>query len=216
LNGGERGDMLATLQQLHAQRPTHPKKATSCDCDVSRTTFSRTWHGLLALQPIAAGECVIEYKGEVTSWRRAAIRQRSEAGHTLICGLSDGRVIDGSRGGNSARFLNHACAPNCEAIETGDRVFIRASGAIAPATSFLSTTLFQSTVRSPTTSGPSTRVIAAHRDAVEPCWAAILRRQNPAVAQTVRRANLRGLIQTPRASISEHGLLAAQMDAQLR
>ena len=40
-------------------------------------------------------------------------------------------MIDGSRGGNSARFLNHACAANCEAIETGDRVFIHALGSIA-------------------------------------------------------------------------------------
>jgi SET domain-containing protein len=54
--------------------------------------------GLLALQPIAAGERLIEYKGEVTSWRRAAARQRSEAGHTFVFGVSDGRVIDGSRG----------------------------------------------------------------------------------------------------------------------
>jgi SET domain-containing protein len=87
--------------------------------------------GLFALQPIAAGERLIEYKGEVTSWRRAAARQRSEAGHTFVFGLSNGRVIDGSRGGNSARFLNHACAPNCEAIEAGERVFIHALAPIA-------------------------------------------------------------------------------------
>ncbi|EEA01398.1 nuclear protein SET [Burkholderia sp. H160] len=88
--------------------------------------------GLFALQPLAAGDRVIEYKGEVTSWRRAAARQRSEAGHTFVFGLSDGRVIDGSRGGNSARFLNHACVPNCEAIEMGERVFIHTLAAIAP------------------------------------------------------------------------------------
>ncbi|MGF6812811.1 SET domain-containing protein [Paraburkholderia sp. Clong3] len=41
-------------------------------------------------------------------------------------------MIDGSRDGNSARFLNHACAPNCEAVETGDRVFIHALSPIAP------------------------------------------------------------------------------------
>ncbi|MEI6003505.1 SET domain-containing protein-lysine N-methyltransferase, partial [Paraburkholderia bengalensis] len=82
--------------------------------------------GLFALQPLKSGERLIEYKGEVTSWRRAAARQRSDAGHTFVFGLSDGRVIDGSRGGNSARFLNHACEPNCEAIEVGDRVFIHA------------------------------------------------------------------------------------------
>jgi SET domain-containing protein len=87
---------------------------------------------VFALQPIAPGERLIEYKGRLTSWRSAAARQRSEAGHTFVFGLSDGRVIDGSRGGNSARFLNHACAPNCEAIETGDRVFIHALAAIAP------------------------------------------------------------------------------------
>ncbi|TCG04856.1 SET domain-containing protein-lysine N-methyltransferase [Paraburkholderia steynii] len=88
--------------------------------------------GLFALPPIAAGERLVEYKGEVTSWRPAAARQRSELGHTFVFGLSNGRVIDGSRGGNSARFLNHACDPNCEAIETGDRVFIHAIAAIEP------------------------------------------------------------------------------------
>ncbi|MDH6147333.1 SET domain-containing protein [Paraburkholderia sp. WSM4179] len=33
-------------------------------------------------------------------------------------------MIDGSRGGNSARWLNHACAPNCETIEDNGRIFI--------------------------------------------------------------------------------------------
>ncbi|TCG06745.1 SET domain-containing protein-lysine N-methyltransferase [Paraburkholderia steynii] len=88
--------------------------------------------GVFALRPVAPGERLIEYTGEVTSWRRAAARQRSETGHTFVFGLPDGRVIDGSRGGNSARFINHACAPNCEAIETGDRVFIHALIAIQP------------------------------------------------------------------------------------
>jgi SET domain-containing protein len=46
-------------------------------------------------------------------------------GHTFIFGLADGRVIDGSIGGNSARWLNHSCQPNCEAIEDErGRVFI--------------------------------------------------------------------------------------------
>jgi uncharacterized protein len=88
--------------------------------------------GLFALQPLAPGERLIEHKGEVTSWRRAAARQRSGAGHTFVFGLSNGRVIDGYVGGNSARFLNHACVPNCEAIEMGDRVFIHALTAIVP------------------------------------------------------------------------------------
>jgi SET domain-containing protein len=33
-------------------------------------------------------------------------------------------VIDGSRGGNGARWLNHSCMPNCETIEDTGRIFI--------------------------------------------------------------------------------------------
>jgi uncharacterized protein len=82
--------------------------------------------GVFAMHTLAAGERVLEYKGEITSWRNAVRRHQREGveGHTFLFGLSDGRVIDGSRGGNSARWLNHACAPNCEAIEDGDHVFI--------------------------------------------------------------------------------------------
>lgn len=124
--------MLATLQHI-THNPDTPEGSDTMR--LRRITARRSpvhGMGLFALQPIAAGERVIEYKGELTSWRRAAARQRSEAGHTFVFGLSDGRVIDGSRGGNSARFLNHACSPNCEAIETGERVFIHALAAIAP------------------------------------------------------------------------------------
>jgi hypothetical protein len=56
----------------------------------------------------------------------AAARQQTAAGHTFVFGLTSARVIDASRGGNSARYLNHACVPDCEAIEIGDRVFIHA------------------------------------------------------------------------------------------
>ena len=82
--------------------------------------------GVFAIHALAAGERVLEYKGEITLWRAAVRRHRREgvAGHTFLFGLSDGRVIDGSRGGNSARWLNHACAPNCETIEDGNRIFI--------------------------------------------------------------------------------------------
>jgi hypothetical protein len=40
----------------------------------------------------------------VKSWRRAAARQLSEVGHTFMFDLSDGRMSDGSHGGNSARL----------------------------------------------------------------------------------------------------------------
>lgn len=82
--------------------------------------------GVFALKTLQAGERVVEYKGRVISWRQA-IRQHAHAGtdgHTFYFGLSDGRVIDGGRGGNSARWLNHACSANCEAVEEGGRVYV--------------------------------------------------------------------------------------------
>ena len=40
-------------------------------------------------------------------------------------------VIDGGRRGNDARWINHACSPNCEAYEEEGRVFIHALRPIA-------------------------------------------------------------------------------------
>jgi hypothetical protein len=82
--------------------------------------------GVFALHHLAAGERLLEYLGEVTTWRKATARHQRHGveGHTFFFGLSDGRVIDGSHGGNSARWLNHACAANCEAVEDARRVFI--------------------------------------------------------------------------------------------
>lgn len=82
--------------------------------------------GVFAIRALVAGERVLEFKGEITAWRNALRRHRREGveGHTFLFSLSDGRVIDGSRGGNSSRWLNHSCVPNCEAIEDGSRIFI--------------------------------------------------------------------------------------------
>ncbi|MGF6997464.1 SET domain-containing protein [Paraburkholderia sp. GAS32] len=90
--------------------------------------------GVLALRPLRAGEFILEYTGTVMSWKRAVGRHRrlGEEGHTFLFGLSDGRVIDGSLGGNSARWLNHACAANCEAVESDGRVYIQAVADIRP------------------------------------------------------------------------------------
>lgn len=84
--------------------------------------------GVFAAQFLRPGEHIFEYKGEVITWQSAIRRyeHRDDDGHTFLFGLSDGMVIDGGCGGNSARWLNHACAPNCEAIEMDGRVFVNA------------------------------------------------------------------------------------------
>ena len=40
--------------------------------------------------------------------------------------MNEDRVIDALHGGNSSRWINHSCDPNCEADEENDRIFIKA------------------------------------------------------------------------------------------
>lgn len=85
--------------------------------------------GVFALTDIAEGETLIEYKGEVISWKEALRRHPhdpSQPQHTFYFHIDDGHVIDGRVQGNAARWINHSCEPNCEADETGGRVFIKA------------------------------------------------------------------------------------------
>src|SRR5690349_15734924 len=74
-------------------------------------------NGLFARRKIAPGECIIEYTGERISWAKALRRAEAKGGplnHTFFFTLADGRVIDGGSNGNEARFINHACEPDCE------------------------------------------------------------------------------------------------------
>ncbi|WP_118183781.1 SET domain-containing protein [Paraburkholderia phosphatilytica] len=91
--------------------------------------------GVFATEAIAAGERLIEYKGERISWKEALRRHPhnpAEPNHTFYFALDDGRVIDGKVDGNSARWINHSCAPNCEAEEIDGHVFIHALRDIDP------------------------------------------------------------------------------------
>jgi SET domain-containing protein len=91
--------------------------------------------GVYALQPLAKGQTVVEYVGEVITWKEALRRHPSnpdDPNHTFFFHLDDSHVIDAGVGGNAARWINHACNPNCEADEQDGRVFIRALRNIAP------------------------------------------------------------------------------------
>jgi uncharacterized protein len=91
--------------------------------------------GVYALQPLAEGQTVIEYTGEVIRWKEALRRHPAnpdDPNHTFFFHLDDKHVIDAGVGGNAARWINHACDPNCEADEQDGRVFIKALRPIAP------------------------------------------------------------------------------------
>ena len=91
--------------------------------------------GVYAARPIKKGETIIEYVGEVITWDEALRRHPhdpSDPNHTFYFHIDEGRVIDAKFGGNASRWINHACAPNCEADDDGERVFIKALRNIKP------------------------------------------------------------------------------------
>ncbi len=85
--------------------------------------------GVFAVQDLAEGEVLIEYVGEVISWKEALRRHPhdpKDPNHTFYFHVDEKHVIDAKHGGNSSRWINHSCAPNCEADEQEGRVFIKA------------------------------------------------------------------------------------------
>lgn len=91
--------------------------------------------GVFALRTIEAGETIIEYTGELISWKEALRRHPHDPGdpnHTFYFHIDDGRVIDAKFGGNSSRWINHSCDPNCESDEEDGRVFIKARRRLRP------------------------------------------------------------------------------------
>ncbi|KAL8726047.1 MAG: hypothetical protein Q9166_006962 [cf. Caloplaca sp. 2 TL-2023] len=82
--------------------------------------------GLYAMENIAANDMIIEYVGEKVRQQVADIRERqylkSGIGSSYLFRIDDHTVIDATKRGGIARFINHSCTPNCTAkIITVDR-----------------------------------------------------------------------------------------------
>lgn len=88
--------------------------------------------GVFARKFIRKGRRIIEYTGRRILWKD--VPNDIDDPHTFLFGLDDGiHVIDPAVGGNDARWINHSCNPNCEAIEEEDeRVFIYALRDLQP------------------------------------------------------------------------------------
>ena len=86
--------------------------------------------GAFATRPIKKGTRIIEYTGERISNAEADRRydeDKMSSHYTFLFTLNRQTVVDAAVGGNEARFINHSCAPNCEAvIEDGRRIYIEA------------------------------------------------------------------------------------------
>mgnify|MGYP001806099764 FL=1 len=98
-------------------------------------------NGVFAAADLPAGTRLVEYKGLRRTHEDADERYGDslDTGHTFLFTLNDDYLIDANVDGNVARWINHSCAPNCQAVleeDAGgdpqrDRVFIESLRDIA-------------------------------------------------------------------------------------
>ncbi|XP_077474959.1 histone-lysine N-methyltransferase SETD1A isoform X3 [Stigmatopora argus] len=95
--------------------------------------------GLFAMEAIAADEMVIEYVGQNIRQMVADNREKRYAqqgiGSSYLFRVDHDTIIDATKCGNLARFINHCCTPNCYAkvitIESQKKIVIYSKQAIA-------------------------------------------------------------------------------------
>ncbi|KAH0543493.1 hypothetical protein FGG08_002161 [Glutinoglossum americanum] len=90
--------------------------------------------GLYAMENISANDMIIEYVGEKVRQQVADMRERrylkSGIGSSYLFRIDESTVIDATKRGGIARFINHSCTPNCTAkiikVEGSKRIVIYA------------------------------------------------------------------------------------------
>ncbi len=88
---------------------------------------SRTGRGVFALERIPKKACVLEYKG-----RMCTQKEQYENRSKYLFWTGRNSMIDGNIPGNTAKYVNHSCAPNCEIDLKNKRVYIFALRTIKP------------------------------------------------------------------------------------
>ena len=92
-----------------------------------RSTISG-W-GVYTRQPIDKDARIVEYKGELVSQAEGSRREDRYVprGRIWIFNINTRWARDAAVGGNIARYVNHACHPNCYIDITGHHIWILAS-----------------------------------------------------------------------------------------
>lgn len=103
-------------------RRTHPIPK-----DALRVGRSRTGLGLFATELLSPG-MYIEYVGDIIPTKDAD----KKTGARYLFEINSRWTIEGSTRSNLARYVNHACKPNCESVAAGNRIFIKALTYIQP------------------------------------------------------------------------------------
>lgn len=111
----------------------HSQNTPGLPFDIRRSPI----HGLGAFANcrIPAGTRLIEYAGERLTPAQAEARYPDVAGeahHTFLFAIDDVVVIDAAVHGNEARFINHSCDPNCDAVIDDARIWIETIRDVVP------------------------------------------------------------------------------------
>jgi SET domain-containing protein len=85
--------------------------------------------GVYATRAITKNTRIIDYAGEKISVRESEKRERRymKRGRVWCFTLTRRTVVDAAVGGNIARFINHACRPNCYVEIKDGVIWIRAA-----------------------------------------------------------------------------------------
>lgn len=84
--------------------------------------------GVFAVESINKNKRIIQYEGQLITHKQSLIREdRYLRRNEIWCFTVNRRwVRDANKGGNIARFINHACVPNCYSQIVGHTIWIRA------------------------------------------------------------------------------------------
>lgn len=90
--------------------------------------------GVFATQQISKNKRIIDYAGEKISNKESFKRETRylKRGEIWCFKLTNRSSIDAAVGGNMARYINHACQPNCYVEISNGTIWIRASRTILP------------------------------------------------------------------------------------
>ena len=94
---------------------------------VRRRSKLHGW-GVFALEPITKNTRIVDYGGELIDHKESYTRETQYLKKGCIWCFTVNRrwVRDANVDGNVARFINHACRPNCYSQIDGQTIWIRA------------------------------------------------------------------------------------------
>ena len=128
--GGAKGESLKEKARKRRQLGQLKERAKSEYCEARSSEIHGT--GVYAIKDIPAGKKIIEYLGERIDKEESERRANAQMEHAEKTGdaavyiftLNKKWDLDGNMPWNTARLLNHSCAPNCEAWIEDKQIFL--------------------------------------------------------------------------------------------